>query len=377
MFPPRNNSLVVILVSDHYDGSMTKKAVLIVAFLLVATGRLLAEEVSVNRGDSRADVLRVMGEPNGVMRSAGQEVLLFDEGEITLHNGVVADVGITPESISRAEARRPEKEFEAAQREKGLVPHDGGWISLDALRQKNKQAKLRQEAQNRHNYPEDRLTKIHCSYAKTERPGSLPQNLVPRQGRHTYSVYIPRGYHSAPAKRYPCIIINSGVGDRAILEIVRRERWIAVIFNGPRQNNDPEGNLGAFLAAYDDAEKRFRISITQRFAVELFGRGLTTVYASLRKISGVIVTGNSFWSVGKQGFFYGFLKMNPELRFCGIFPEDMVGEIGTRTGWMDRLRIQENIHHYKFERYQGTSPLPPFKSIDAAFDWLKKEFRML
>jgi len=45
-----------------------------------------------SKGDSREDVIRVLGKPSGIMQSGGREVLVYPWGNVWIVDGVVAGV---------------------------------------------------------------------------------------------------------------------------------------------------------------------------------------------------------------------------------------------------------------------------------------------
>lgn len=356
------------------------KSICAVVFLMMISLTLVVQAVEpgIARGASYEEVIRTLGEPTGIMNTPTQKILLFDEGSVTLQNGKVVEVDITEQSIARAEKVRAEKEYEEAQRAKGLVPHEGKWITLEELSRKNKRAKLLKNAELRKAYPEGQALTIPCYYNKTEPTQNLPPGLVPRKGKYSYRVYLPRGYHDSPSKRYPCVFVVTQGAKEYVLARAWEEGWISVVPTSPNHVRDLSGNVGSFLAAYDDVEKRFRVSSVYRFAIETNEGGVVTLYAALRELLGVVVHDASFWQIGKNEYFYGCFRKSPKLRICGIFSKK---EIDFRWSDNDRLRIKEKAPRYKLEDfdesyYGGLRILPPLESIGNAIDWLKKDLQI-
>ncbi len=353
-----------------------RKRLLVTILLFLASTCFSSELMLPKKGDSREQVIRALGQPTGLMRAAGaREIFCYAEGEIVVENGLVIEVDITATSIARANEHRVEKKYEEAQREKGLVPHEGKWITLKELSRKNKQARLLKNAKLRRAYPEGRVISVPCYYNKTEPAEYLPKDFTPKPGRYSYNVYLPDGYYDSPTKKYPCLFIASYGVARSVVALARWRRWIVVVPSPLWENHDPEGHIGAFLAAYDDVEKRFRVSPQYRFAIQTtkFKKSIVTLYASLRKLSGIVVHETSFWKLDNRNYFYGCLKKNPRLRICGIFGTMNYHEFPRRA---HRMRIEEKGRRYRIERYEGREFVAPMKSVDNAFGWLNKELRI-
>ncbi len=67
-------------------------------------------------GDTREDVIRVLGEPRGSITSGPYQLLQFERGRVELHDGLVTQLGIVSEAV--AQERRFERERAAEVRER-------------------------------------------------------------------------------------------------------------------------------------------------------------------------------------------------------------------------------------------------------------------
>lgn len=82
--------------------------------------------MAVDVGMTVEELIAAEGEPNGKMGGGGRTVYFYDGGGVTVENGVVVEVEIG--FRAREQKREKRRSFEARQRDKGLVKHNGQWM---------------------------------------------------------------------------------------------------------------------------------------------------------------------------------------------------------------------------------------------------------
>ncbi len=312
---------------------------------LLIFGLLLLNSIAggIEKGISRDAVLAELGESQGSMRNGSKEILLFKTGTVTLQNGIV----ITSD-LSEAYARKAEentikvKEIRAAEQ-----------VELE------KQKLL---------YPENHITRIECAYTKTENWDYLPESIRPAQGKYGYDVYIPQGYHETGERFYKCLFLESPALWDSVKERVRMEKWLVVVLQDPRQQTIGRFLNANFLAAFDDATARFRITKEYRF---IAGRVPSAIFATMRPVAGIILQEPDFRGFEKTGFNPDFLRKNSELRVYVLLGNN------NRDRIIDQGQfIVAHIPKYYIEIYQGQTTILPQPLADHAIDWLKKEYAL-
>jgi hypothetical protein len=294
----------------------------------------------IEKGTSRDAVLAELGEPQGSMQNGGKEILLFKTGTVTLQNGVVIEADLSQDYVRQAEERALKaKEIRAAKQA-----------------EQEKQKVL---------YPEDHVIQIGCAYTKTENWDYLPESIRPKTGEYRYDVYIPPGYHESD-RRKPVLFLESPVLWDSVKERIRKEKWMVVILQDASQQQTGQMMNGNFLAAFDDAAERFRISSEYRF---IAGRVPAAIFATMRPVAGIILQEPDFRGFEKAGLRPDFIRKNSNLRVYAL--------LGNRDA--DNVRYQgkfiiERIQKYYLEVYQGETAILPQPLADQAIDWMKKEY---
>jgi len=297
--------------------------------------------VGIEKGASRAAVLAALGEPGGSMQRDGKEILLYKTGTVTLQNGAVIETDLSQEYARKAEERAQEAEKIRAEKQAEL----------------EKQKLL---------YPEDRVVQVGCTYSKTENWETLPESIRPVAGKYRYDVYIPQGYHESGNRLYKCLILESPALWDSVKERVRKEKWFVVILQDAAQQQIGRTMNGNFLAAFDDATERFRISKSHIF---IAGRVPAAIFSTMRPVAGIILQEPDFSGIQKNGITLDFLRKNPDLRayvMLGNSDKDNVRYQG-------QFIIDRIPKHY-VGVYEGNTAILPPSFADSAIDWMKKEY---
>lgn len=308
---------------------------------LLLSGALGA--VAVERGDSRESVLAELGEPQGNMKQGNMEVLLFPKGTVTLHDGIVTQSDLSDNRLQQAEER--------SQRTARL--------------QKKKERELEQQQAL---HPEDRVSPVICSYDRSENWSRLPALIRPAQGKSRYFIYLPPGYYDSENQSYPCLFAEHPKQWESLRDRIRKERWIGIILDEQTGENIGRKMNANFLAAYDDATKRFQVSGRMLFTA---GGVPSLLYATMRPVAGVIL---------QEPDFDGLRRFDPPLDLLGKNADMRVYTLlGTQDDANLRRQaqfIEQNIPKYHIDVYDGYTNLFPPNLADKAVDWMKKEYRL-
>lgn len=295
----------------------------------------------IEKGASRQTVLAELGEPQGTMQRDGKEILIFGTGTVTLQNGAVIAADLSPEYVKKAEERALKAKEIRAEKQ----------VELE------KQKLL---------YPEDHVIQIGCAYSKTETWETLPEFIRPVAGTYQYDVYIPPGYHETGSRRCKCIILESPALWDSVKERVRKEKWVVVILRDATGQQIGKAMNGNFLAAYDDAVERFRISNEYIF---IAGRVPAAIFATLRPVAGIILQEPDFSGFEKAGFRPDLLRKNPNLRaYVMIGDKDRA-----RMDYQAQFIIARIPKHF-IGVYEGSIAVMPQIFANQAIDWMKKEY---
>lgn len=105
----------------------------IVALLCAPLASLSAQTHRVENGQSQAEVVAILGEPEGNITSGNSTYLTYAGLRVKLTNGTVTDLAADfNEKLAEARAKQAENEaFEAAQKAKGLIAFQGRWVTAE------------------------------------------------------------------------------------------------------------------------------------------------------------------------------------------------------------------------------------------------------
>lgn len=311
---------------------------------LLLTGLILTQlpVYAVDKGASRNAVLAELGDPDGSMRNASREILLFKTGTVTLQNGTVTETDLSPDYVRQAEERAKKAEAARAAR----------------------QTELEQQKQL---YPEDHFIRINCIYDQNENRDSLPDAIRPLPGSYSYDVYIPPGYHDPSGRFYKCLFLESPVLWDSVKERIRKEKWITVILPDAGPEQIVRTMNGNFAAAFDDASARFRISKEHIF---IAGRVPAAVFAILRPVAGIILQEPDFSGLEKAGI-TRFTGRNPNLRAYVMLGNTNPDHVRRQGNF-----IADRIPRHYIGIYEGNTPVLPVQFADQAIDWMKKEYAL-
>lgn len=125
------------------------RRLILTAFLLAGAPVLRAQTIAV--GMTQADAIEQLGEPKGTINLGKRQSLVYDGGVVEIENGRV--VFIDPQFQEKTLQVKTAREYEARQTAKGLVQHDGQWMTPEE-RDKSL-ARQKQLEENRRRKEED------------------------------------------------------------------------------------------------------------------------------------------------------------------------------------------------------------------------------
>jgi hypothetical protein len=291
-------------------------------------------------GQSREAVIAELGQPTGTMQFGTKEILMFKAGSVTLQNGVVLKTDISQENVQQADERA---------------------LQAEETRQKKLAAKQQQQQL----YPENKTSRVSCTYSKTDHWQNLPKTLTPAHGPSQYLVYIPEGYYESDVYSYPVLFVESPSFWEGVKERIKEEKWIAIILPVATDSQTGKTMNKNFLAAYDDATTRFRLSTTRKF---IAGSLPTSIFATLRKVDGIILQEPGFQSLVKVNYIPNFLSKNRNLHAFII-----LGKQNSTSSSAQMTFITDKIPSHQFCIYNGYTTTLPQKLANCGIDWLKTQ----
>lgn len=222
--------------------------------------------------------------------------------------------------------------------------------------------------------PEDKITMIECEYKYDEKDTFIKDWRIPEESivekAYHYRVYLPKGYYDNAEERFPCIFVASPGGNAPMTNIdarMKKDRWIVIMLVESR--NGSNDCLFNFLAAHDDALRRFRILEGMKYITGFSGGArASSQNVSFRPgFAGVILQGSGF-AVDKGAYMTTRLSKYPHIAVYMLVGKD------------DPSKCEEVLSKslprdtpFKFELFDGTHMWAPSENMDHAFDWLEQQ----
>lgn len=217
----------------------------------------------------------------------------------------------------------------------------------------------------------------------TPAPRTTPADLIIKEGVETriacdhnggyskyagvyhYRVVLPKGYHGDAAKSWPAIFIASPGGNASMgnmADWIKKHGYIAILLDESK-NGPWDPSVGNFLAANQDAEKRFRLSP---------GRKVCTGFSGGSRASSVFVSiGDNFGGVVLQGAGVGQLDNGIQgLRGVQIPAVALtMGKKDSNRGEIKQLQASQGDRLQVFE-FEGGHQWAPKDVIEKALDYV-------
>jgi dienelactone hydrolase len=219
---------------------------------------------------------------------------------------------------------------------------------------------------------DDAITDVACSTTVTSvRAG--PGNLAVDPGDYHYRVYLPARSGQHPGETFPCLFVFSPSGNARLgnaAGFVKRERWTVILLVESR-NGPTAPQMGNFLAAYDDAIKRFRIQPGMIFATGQSGGARSSLLcAELRPgFGGVLLQAAGSWLPPGIRPDHTFRAMNPSMAVYGLFGDtDM-----NRSEAFTLRRDLPGGTPYRWDVFTGGHTWAPAEAVDPGLSWLQRQ----
>ncbi len=218
--------------------------------------------------------------------------------------------------------------------------------------------------------PEETYKRIECSAAaRGVTCGTIRIKVTP--GVYHYRVWLPKGYHREKICR-PALFIAAPDGNAGMDNVARfaaERRWIVIMLDESYNNSPPGMAEGCFIAAHDDAVKRFRIQEGMKFVTGFSGGARRqSLNAGLRPgFGGMILQGAGFiQKPGGTDYRQEALQCYPELGVYALFGtrDQNRQEAGVIGAWLPEntvLRIAE---------FRGGHEWAPSATMERALNWI-------
>jgi hypothetical protein len=221
--------------------------------------------------------------------------------------------------------------------------------------------------------PDEKITTIECEYQLDEKDMKR-FDVMPAKGTYHYKVYLPPGYNSDKDTAYPCIFVASPSGNAPMTNLAeksKKDKFI-VIMLAESKNGPIEPNMGNFLAAHDDAVKRFRIQEGLKIATGLSGgaRGSSTNAGMRPGFCGIILQAAGFvqYQTGAQKGHYDTtsLEKYKDLAVYAVF-----GKNDNNKSELPNLKKEfPSYTEFETESFDGGHEWAPAECMNNGIDWL-------
>jgi predicted esterase len=184
-------------------------------------------------------------------------------------------------------------------------------------------------------------------------------------GVYHYRVILPKGYHADPAKEWSVLFVASPGGNATLgnmADWVKKHGYIAILLDESK-NGPWDPSVGNFLAAHQDAMKRFRIGP---------GRKVCTGFSGGARASSIFVSiGDNFGGVILQGAGTGIL--DDGLRgLRGVQIPAVVVTMGKKDSNRGEIKALREMLSDRLEvlEFEGGHQWAPKDTIEKALDYV-------
>jgi len=223
---------------------------------------------------------------------------------------------------------------------------------------------------------EQQETTITCELSAVPHPQEIPvfdsaKDSDAAKGTYHYKLWIPKGYHADPQRRWPCMFIASASGNAkmgAMAPWLKANGYIVVML--VESKNGPWSPIiGNFLAAHDDVVRRVRIQEGLKFATGMSGGArASSVFVQIRPgFCGLILqgAGGSFDSRGNYHF--AGLKRNPALCIAMT-----MGETDSNKNEVPRVKAALGSMKFLPLMFKGGHTWAPQETFEEAIAWVER-----
>jgi len=222
--------------------------------------------------------------------------------------------------------------------------------------------------------PEERATRIACELTEVPTSREVPfldtasdrRDLL---GTYHYNVWLPRGYHADQARRWPCIFIASPGGNATMGPMADwlRGNGHVVILLVESRNGPVKPMIGNFLAAHDDAVRRFRLSEDGKIATGFSGGArAASLFVQMRPgFRGLILQGAGASQGSDAQYEVDGIRRNSNLRVAMI-----MGETDTNRREIARVQAVMRRDRFRVFLFDGGHAWAPAATFAEAANWV-------
>lgn len=258
-----------------------------------------------------------------------------------------------------AEQREREK-FIAEQKTKGLIFHQGQWITREEFEKLNEQKTKKEKPKS---ILEEKASKI--------KPAKLNYIVRCEDGIHMYAVRLPSNYNKR--KKFPVLFCFDPGGNgrdaaRHFREAADKHNWI-VVGSLDSKNGPWEPIFKAHEAMLKDIPKRFSVDTHQFYAAGLSGGAKSAyviAYKNPTKFKGIIACASAY----DERAFGGSGNLSSKIAVChtagkGDFNLEYIREA--------HKKLQSIGAKSKLVEFDGGHEWPPPEIISDALNWIEKQ----
>jgi len=191
------------------------------------------------------------------------------------------------------------------------------------------------------------------------------------KGTYHYRLWLPKGYHSAPHRRWPCLFVASGGGNPKMGPMARwlKANGYIVVMLVESRNGPWAPIIGNFLAAHDDVVRRFRVGEGMKFATGMSGGArAASMFVQIRSgFCGLILQGAGY-AMDNQGRYYTErLRQQPSL-----FVAMTIGRNDFNHTEVDRVKTLLPPNRFLLLEFDGGHQWAPSDVFEQAIGWIEQ-----
>jgi len=192
------------------------------------------------------------------------------------------------------------------------------------------------------------------------------------KGTYHYTLWLPKGYHADPQRRWPCMFIASAGGNAKMSKMAPwlKANGYIVVMLVESKNGPWEPIVGNFLAAHDDAVQRVRIQEGLMFATGMSGGArASSVFVQIRPgFSGLILQGAGGAFDDKGNYHVAGLKRNASLCIAMT-----MGEQDKNKTEVTRMKAALGSMKFLPLMFDGGHTWAPQETFEKAIAWIEQQ----
>lgn len=223
--------------------------------------------------------------------------------------------------------------------------------------------------------PEETETLIACQLTHAPRLNEVPVFALSKEceeckGTYHYRLWLPKGYHAAPQRRWPCVFVASGGGNPKMGPMAGwlKSNGYIVVMLVESKNGPWAPIIGNFLAAHDDVTKRFRVQDGWKVAVGMSGGARAcSVFVQIRRgFCGLILQGGGLAFDAQNRYIVAGLRQNEALRIAMT-----MGRSDFNRSEAERVKNLIPAHRFLLLEFDGGHVWAPPEVFEKAIAWIE------